>query len=125
MEKLAVQYYQDGYGCSACIIKAAEHKYGIKLDSKAYKMLASINTGFGVGEMCSVVIACVMVLGLIYGEQDYKKPRLVFLNEFQQQFGSTNCTYLLRYRKEDTMCQNLVESAAKLLDKVISTRDNT
>lgn len=125
MEKLAVQYYQDGYGCSACIIKAAEHKYGFKMDSKAYKMISSINTGFGVGEMCSVVIACVMVLGLVYGEQDYKKPRLIFLTDFQRLFGSTNCSYLLRYRKSDTMCQKLVESAAGLLDNIISNRETT
>ena len=94
MRNLAISFYRNGYNCSQCILKAAEKKFKISLSEQTIKMCSAINNGFGVESICSVLVASVMVLGLIFDAQTARKMRIKFLNEFNSKYGNLNCARL-------------------------------
>ena len=49
MKELALKYYNDGFGCGQCIIKAADEKYSLGLTDELVKSLSAAGNGFGYG----------------------------------------------------------------------------
>lgn len=119
MKDLAFGYYQSGYGCSQCLLRAAEEKYGLRIDSKTYDMAGALNSGLGISGLCSVLIAAVMVLGALFDEETAKRLRIVFLTEFHKKYGGMNCGMLLARRAGASKCAGLVYDAAAILESVI------
>lgn len=115
----ALKYYQKGYNCSQCILKACEQEYGLRLPEDCLNMCGAINTGFGVGGMCSVLIAGVMVFGLLFDETDAKRLRLKLLSEFRDKYPSMDCSVLRRERQRGINCEQLVCDIAELIEKII------
>ena len=73
MKNETLEYYQNGYNCSQCLLKAADEKYNLKLSPQVYKSCSAINTGFGVGSICSVLIAGIMLFDIIFDKADAKR----------------------------------------------------
>jgi C_GCAxxG_C_C family probable redox protein len=119
MKQLALKYYRNGYGCSQCIIKAADVKYNLSLSKSAYNMTGAMNTGFGIGGMCTVIIASVMVLGLLFDEKTVKSLRLVFLDEFYQKYKTIDCHKLRQGRTGMKKCEEIISDAMEILEKLI------
>lgn len=119
MKNLALTYYQRGSGCTQSILLAAEKKYNLRIDSKTLDMAGALNTGIGIGGMCSVLIAAVMVLGAMFDEETAKRLRITFLNEFHKKYGGINCSMLLSKRRATGKCSALVYDAAEILETLI------
>lgn len=112
----AVYYYKQGYSCSCCIMKAAEEKYGISA-SELYKALGGINNGLGIGSVCSVPITCIMILGMLYCDENIlKQKRLEFLISFHSEFSSLNCSEI---QKHISLCDEVILKGCNILEKVI------
>ena len=121
MQDLAILFYKNGFNCSQCILKAAEKKFNISLSKETIRMCSAINNGFGVESICSVLVSCIMVLGLIFDAQTAKALRIKFLNEFNLKYGSLNCPRLkaLNNKNKNTNCEEIISGAASILEKII------
>lgn len=113
LKNRAIRFYNSGYNCSQCIIKAANEKYGLQLPNECIKMCIGVNNGFGIGSVCSVLMACIMILSVMYPD-DIKSKRMKMINEFVCKNGSVNCGKIM---KND--CINIIESSCDILENII------
>jgi hypothetical protein len=114
MDKLAVEFYKNGYNCSQCIIKAASIKFNLNLSDQDLNMFSTINNGFGIRSTCSIIIGCLVVLGAMFDKIVANRLRIEFLNDFIFKYKDLNCAQLKRYS-----CEKMVKYAAKTLEKLI------
>ena len=118
MKDKAVYYWKKGYNCSQCILKAAETVYDIQITDQCLDICSGITGGFGTGCICSVLIAGIMVLGLLFDELTVKRLRLQFLTEFTEKYGTLNCSSLKNSRTNGA-CDGIISGAFKILDDII------
>ncbi len=116
MRELALKYYRQGYNCSQCILMAAQQTYKLSVPKPCFNMCSGVNMGFGIGNMCSVVIAGVMVFGLMFDTGVTKKLRLKLMTQFKEKYGNFNCSVLI---KEHNQCADLIQGIADMIDKLI------
>lgn len=109
----AIRFYNSDYNCSQCIIKAANEKYGLNLPDECVKMCIGVNNGLGIGSVCSVLMACVMILSVMFPD-DIKRKRMAMINEFVCQNGSVNCGKIMK-----SNCCDIIESSCDILEKII------
>lgn len=119
MKEQAIAFYRKGCNCSQCILKAAETVYNKPVPKQCYAMCQGVNTGFGIGGICSVLVAGVMVFGLFFNEETVKRLRIKLLTEFKRQHGGINCAELVRARGDSARCEAIVGQAADMIKKMI------
>ncbi len=117
--KIALKYFKRGFNCSQCILKACDDFYGLSLGESCFDMLKCVSNGFGIGSLCSILSAGVMVLGLMFEENKVKSLRIRFLTEAAEALGGTNCPEIRRNMKSPSGCERAVETAGDLLEKII------
>ncbi len=106
MEKTQIaELFGKGIDCSQVVVGAYARELGITKE-EAYKMAAAFGGGMGVGETCGAVVGAMIVLGLKYGHFDTEdmgqkdvmnKKRALFLEKFQEKYGSSRCKELLKH----------------------------
>lgn len=119
--KLALKYYNEGFNCSQCIIKACDKFYGLGLENTTYDMLRCVSDGFGICSLCSVFAAGVMVIGLMFDERKAKGLRIAFLTEAAKAFGGTDCPKVRSYMHGRGGCARVIEAVGNMLEKIISS----
>ncbi len=119
MRDKAVFYYNEGYNCSQCILKAAEYAFQIPISRQCYSMCSTISTGFGTGGMCSVLVAGFMVFGLLFDEETAKRLRIRLITLFQEKYDHINCSQLKQYRDAQGICSTIVGDTAEMIYKII------
>jgi C_GCAxxG_C_C family probable redox protein len=117
MKESAIKFYREGCNCSQCIIKAYDGKYGKNFDDGFYKAFNGVYNGFGVGEVCGVFIACVVVLSLEFSEDEIAGKRMILCNEFYDKFGGINCSKL---KNNCDSCEYIIGNAAEIVEKMIN-----
>jgi C_GCAxxG_C_C family probable redox protein len=117
MKNLAIKYHKAGYNCSQCIIKAFEEKYNFNMSKQIYDASGGIYNGFGTGAVCSVFTGCVMVLGLVYTDNELKHKRMLLCDKFIGKFGSLNCSKL-KNRCKDCIC--IISDGADILEEILN-----
>ena len=105
-----------GENCSRIILQAAAEEYGFSLSEDILAACGGINGGFGINGMCSGLVAAVMVLGLLFDEEEVKIKRLLFLMKAQEIFGGLDCCRLSALGED---CSGLLEEIAEILQEVI------
>lgn len=120
MKNKALQFYRQGYNCSQCILKAAECKFNIPVSKQSLNCCAAINNGFGIGGMCSVLIAGVMVFGMLFDEQTAKRLRLRLLDDFHSKFKGINCGHITKGRDEIDSCEDIIGEIADMIEKYVT-----
>lgn len=119
MRNIAVKYYNEGYNCSQCIIKAFQEKYGKSVNDDIYKCLSAVNTGFGVGTVCSALIAGIMIFGLVFDETKAARARLKLLAAFDTYFSSINCSGLNNSKNMYNGCGKVIAMAAFFTEDIL------
>ncbi len=126
METRIRQYRTDGYSCSESILRSFNDEYNLKLDDTALKAASGFSGGLCTEDVCGIVTAGVMVIGVLFTEERIRKsPKTKevttqFVTEFKKVYKSTNCAMLKEhYYKEDTGCMDLIVESGLLLDKII------
>lgn len=114
MKELALKYYNDGFGCGQCIIKAADEKYSLGLTDELVKSLSAAGNGFGYGGLCAAAAAVILLFGYMFEENKAKRLRLSFLEEFRRKYCSFNCCSIAGD------CEKLIAFAAGTADRLIS-----
>ena len=105
-----------GENCSRVILQAAAEEYGFSLSKDILAACGGINGGFGIGGICSGLVAAVMVLGLLFDEEEVKWKRILFLMRVQERYGSLECGRLSALQTE---CNEILEGIADILQEVI------
>ena len=105
-----------GENCSRVILQAAAEEYGFSLSKDILAACGGINGGFGIGGICSGLVAAVMVLGLLFAEEEVKWKRILFLMKVQERYGSLECGRLSALQ---TDCKEILEGIADILQEVI------
>ena len=106
LREKALYYYRNGFNCSQCLLKACESVYGIPISKQSMKLCGAVNNGFGIDNICSVLISGIMIFGLLFDEITAKKLRLKLLTDFKskhaincmslkKEFGNKSCDTLI------------------------------
>ena len=123
LKDLAVYYYNCGYNCSQCILKSFEDKFSYTVDPILYKTLNAVNTGFGVGSICSALAGGVMIFGLIFDEITAQKARLRLLASFDSYYNTLNCSALSNKRTVHGSCEKIISYTAASVESIILETD--
>lgn len=115
MKKLAQEYYKKELGCSRSILMAFRDKYGYVTD-EVIDAANAINNGFGIGGICSALVAGIMILGLLYEGNGANSERIRLMTAFQCRFCSINCMSLARERED---CVDLMDFICDYLEELI------
>ncbi len=114
----ALEFYHQGYNCSQCILKAAEKKYNFTLSEREMNMFSGISAGFGIGGICSAIVAGIVLLGMFFEEDRVEVLRLEMMNTFQERYSSLNCSKLRKLTGE-YYCEEFITEAAGIIDNII------
>ncbi len=114
LKERAICYYEKGCNCSQCILKAAEEEYDINIPKECCQSCEGIYNGLGIGSVCSVLIGCIMVIGII--DRDVSLRRLIMTERFNKRFGSVNCSCI----KRDFDCCNIIAGACDILEDILT-----
>ena len=117
MKEQAVWFLKNGYNCSQCILKAAEKVFGISCSKACIDMCSAVNTGFGIGGICSVLVAGIMVFGVMFDAPTAKRLRIRLLSEHGKACP-TDCGKL-RNLGSKSGCEEVVGNAAGLIEEII------
>ncbi|WP_406532703.1 C-GCAxxG-C-C family protein [Methanobrevibacter sp.] len=133
----AVKLFNSGYVCSQAVFAAFSPKLGLE-KNQALKIGACFGSGMRKGEVCGACTGALMVLGLKYGESKAMSNEACerFLDEFKKENGSYICNDLLgcdittkegvEFATENKLfkelCPKMVESAAKITEKIINEK---
>jgi len=121
MEKLAVEFFNEGFNCSQSILKAAEIIYNIKIPEASFNMCKGVGAGFGTGNFCCALVGAIMVFGLMFDEADMKYMRIKLLDLFLQKYGSTQCAILMKKTNDD--CEQVIRDIARIVQGIIEDYD--
>lgn len=120
MKEKAVYYYNKGYNCSQCMLKAAEKYYGLNIPEECYDLCKGLNTGLGIGGTCSLISAATMIFGLLFDEKTVKRLRMRYIDAFHDLHKAVNCSQLKSHREYYGNCSILIGEAAELLEQIIA-----
>ncbi|MGE4214773.1 MAG: C-GCAxxG-C-C family (seleno)protein [Anaerotignaceae bacterium] len=115
MKEIAQKYYNEGLGCSRSILMAFRDKYGY-VTEEVVSAANAINNGFGIGGMCSALVAGIMVLGLLYEGEEAYSERMKLMTCFQCKFCSINCMSLAKERND---CIDLIDFVCDYLEEIV------
>jgi C_GCAxxG_C_C family probable redox protein len=140
--EIAVDVFNKGFNCAQAVLTSHCEEYGLSNDV-AKKIACGFGAGMGyIGEVCGAVSGALMLIGLKYGkykeldnEAKDKTYKLVkkYTDNFKKEFGSINCTELLKYdiSKEEQLlkardsgifkelCPLLVKKSVELVEKIL------
>lgn len=85
------KWFHAGENCSRILLRAAAEKYEIPLSEDILAACGGIQGGFGICGMCSALVGAVMVLGLLFTEEEVRQRRIVFLWYAQERLGGLDC----------------------------------
>lgn len=119
MKDQAIQYYQQGYNCSQCILKAAEERFQVSVPSQSFHMCSGIRMGFGIGGICSALVGGIMVFGLMFEEEAVKRLSIKLLTMFHERFDTLQCSKLKNQRDQQAICDSIVGEAAAIIEQLI------
>lgn len=116
MKERAMLFCTQGENCSRAILRAASEKYGFSLSDELINSCNAISAGFGVGGICSALVAAVMVLGILFPTEEAKQKSLLLLCQMQGRWNCIDCCRLSANREN---CNDLIGEISELLEEVI------
>jgi C_GCAxxG_C_C family probable redox protein len=122
------KYYTKEYdlNCAEVMIYAASDEYNMNLKSETLKTMSSFGGGMGIESVCGAITGSLSVIGILFTKEKAHEGERVknlckeFFQKFETKLNTNNCTQLkAKYRKEDTGCRIMIETAAEILDEIV------
>lgn len=129
LKELIEQGYgeQQDYNCAEKILYGANEAYKLGLDKSALRLSAGFGGGMGIGSVCGVLTASVMVLSCLFvADKGHESDRIKKLTQelfqsYREEMGEINCEALkTRYRTEEIKCRVMLIKAAEILDRIVA-----
>jgi len=137
----AVAYFAKEMHCSQSILAAFADECKIT-EAQAFKLGSCFGAGMRKGNVCGAVTGALMVLGLLYGEEEIgdfdarartNKLNDLMIDTFNQRYGSCLCNQLLKCdisteegkqkARDDKLftefCPKMVAGAVEILEEII------
>ncbi len=118
---------KEDFNCAEKILYGANEAYQLGMTKEAMRMAAGFGGGMGIGSVCGVLTACVMVLShLFVKENAHESQRIKVLtqelfSEYQREMEELLCEPLKdRYRTEEYKCRYIIAKGAEVLDRIVS-----
>ena len=115
MSHRAIDLCQEGENCSRAMLRAGAEKYNITVSQEMLDSCNAITSGFGVGCTCSAIVAGVMLIGILFSEEEARKKSLQFFSYSQEEFKSLDCCKIAG----EENCNNLIGRLAEVLEEII------
>ena len=122
MGELAAEDYRQDCNCSQCVLRAVEKNYQFNLPEEALCLCQGVGHGFGIGGICSGIVAGIMAFGLFFDESTVKRLRIKLLNVFFERYGSIQCGELENAGKCDEMIEDMAEQIIGFIDEELQCR---
>lgn len=116
MKQFVQAYCATGENCAFAILHAAATKYKFDLSKELKDSCAVLQAGFGICGTCGALVASLMVLGILFSEDDAKRIRLFFFLAFQEKYHGFDCKTISADR---TDCMDVMLDIAELLEQQI------
>ncbi len=123
------KYYLDqGYNCAESVIHAANDEWELGLDDNTFKALGCFGGGCCCGNLCGALAGAIGAIGAKYIEKDMhsslKAQELTkkMMQSFCDELGSEMCEDLSVNKTPEQRCFKVVESAAKVLDRIVEEK---
>lgn len=117
LKELAIEFSNLGENCSRAILFAGATKYNLNIPSETASCCNGIRAGFGVGGVCSALVAGVMILGMIFDEDLAKQKVLLLFFNVQGELGNVNCSLVAG----ETNCNYVMGVIATELENIIDS----
>ena len=118
---------RNDYNCAEAMLIAANEAYELDLDERSLRIASPFGGGMGCEHACGALTGGLMVLGCMRGQTvSHQDPRLAALRDayvqsFRERFGSVDCAAIKpAHRSETRGCAPVVETAAVLLEEILS-----
>ncbi len=118
---------QQDFNCAEKILYGANEAYQLGLDKRALRLSAGFGGGMGIGSVCGVLTASVMVLSCLFvADRAHESVRIKTLTQelfqsYRKEMGEIDCKPLqTRYRTEEVKCRIVIAKAAEILDRIIA-----
>ncbi|MCL2480543.1 MAG: C-GCAxxG-C-C family protein [Spirochaetaceae bacterium] len=139
---IAAEIFSKGFNCAQAVFSSHSADFGVDA-TMAKKIAGAFGGGMAHnGEVCGAVTGAFMLIGLKYGKciegDDDSKAKTYklasdYIEKFKKEFGSINCTDLLKYdlriEKEaekarelglfKTLCPILVKRSVELVEEIL------
>lgn len=119
LSERGLKFYNKGYNCAKCILKACEEEYNIEISDDLLNACGGLYNGLGVGSCCGVIIACIMVIGIMCDNVPFY--RLEMVERFNTEFKSLNCCQL----KKSCRCDKIIVISCDILSDIINKANNS
>lgn len=106
----------EGENCSRAVLRAASEQFGFPLSQELLDGCNAISAGFGVGGMCSALVAAVMVLGIMFPTDEAKQKSLILFCRVQERWNCIDCCRLSANRED---CNDLIGEISAILEEII------
>lgn len=132
MNKLAKDFYKQGYSCSESILKAAAEKG--YLPEELVKLSTAFSGGMSSGCLCGALAGSQLVISSNFGRSELhedssecKEKAKQFIENFKEKHKFTCCKalsakYEFASAERRQNCATLVEDAAEILEQVVCTK---
>jgi C_GCAxxG_C_C family probable redox protein len=123
------KYYTAKYdlSCSEVMMYAASDEYNMNLQSETLKTMSSFGGGMGIESVCGAITGSLAIIGILFTKERahegdrVKKLCQEFFQKFETKLSTNNCGVLkAKYKKEDTGCRVMIETAANILDEIVT-----
>lgn len=118
--KIAAELYEKGLSCSECIFIACDRVYSLGAHKTCYDMLKAVSNGFGIGSVCSILTAAIMVFGIMFDETNAKRLRMELFSEVSRLYGGLSCPCLKKLMYDKGGCRSLIYEIGELTEKIIN-----
>lgn len=78
MKEKTMAYCRAGENCSLALLRAASDQYGFPLSKELIDSCGAVCSGFGIGGICSALVAAIMILGILFEPGRSEKTAAVF-----------------------------------------------
>lgn len=116
MKTLVKKYIEERENCALAILHAAAEKYHFDFSEALKDSCSVLEAGFGVCGTCGALVGCLMVLGILFSEQDAKRIRLFLFLQFQEKYKGFDCCTVSKGRLD---CTDVMLDIAQLLEEQI------
>ncbi|WP_352400413.1 C-GCAxxG-C-C family (seleno)protein [Anaerotignum sp.] len=116
MKERAMALCAEGENCSRAVLRAAAEQYGFPLSQEILDSCNAISAGFGIGGMCSSLVAAVMVLGILFPTEEAKQKSLILFCRVRARWHCIDCCRLSANRMN---CDDLIGEISEILEEII------
>lgn len=115
------------HNCAETLLLAANQKYNLGLDRKTIKAITPFGGGINCERTCGALSGSIAAIGVMFTEDkptlntEMKEITKKFLEIFEEEFGSIECSYIKKHHRSETEgCAPVEIRTGEFLEKLVN-----